>query len=137
MKICLEYLEQLIFFNKTFIETNFIYGFGKNEDVPEGFSSSLVGGWTVKQGRKRPYYGFEFDGSNFTKKQSYYDYTFRMAVIYIMAIGKYADILLNADHFTKLKKISNTWFHRDFFSSRITKQIQPCIESAIIFYKVH
>ena len=36
-------------FKQNFYKTKYIYGFGRQEDVPEGFSLSLIGGWTDKQ----------------------------------------------------------------------------------------
>ncbi|OYY03605.1 MAG: hypothetical protein B7Y76_03585, partial [Sphingobacteriia bacterium 35-40-5] len=39
-------LSALTVFEQNYYHTNYIYGFGRNEDVPEGFSMSLIGGWT-------------------------------------------------------------------------------------------
>ncbi|MDB5197109.1 MAG: hypothetical protein JWP88_1480, partial [Flaviaesturariibacter sp.] len=44
-------------FQQTFYKTQYIYGFGRNEDVPEGLDASLTGGWTSTGGVERPYVG--------------------------------------------------------------------------------
>jgi hypothetical protein len=119
-------------FKQTIYRTNFIYGFGKNEDVPEGFSTSLIGGWTIREGRQRPYYGIDFLGSSFTRQESYFDYTFRIGGYLNNSKFEDADILFNMDHFTKLNKIGSNWLHRDFFTIGITKQINPVLNQPLL-----
>ena len=36
-------------FKQDYFRTNFIYGFGRTEDVPEGFSIALTGGYSAKK----------------------------------------------------------------------------------------
>jgi hypothetical protein len=119
-------------FKQSIYRTNFIYGFGRNEDVPEGFSTSLLGGWIIREGRQRPYYGLDFLGSSFTKKESYYDYTFRIGGYWYNNHFEDADILFNMDHFTRLRKWGSNWYNRNFFTLGITKQINPVLNQPLL-----
>ena len=119
-------------FKQSIYRTNFIYGFGRNEDVPEGFSSSLLGGWINREGRQRPYYGLDFNASRFTKKESYYDCTFRIGGYWYNKEFEDADILFSMDHFTRLRKWGSNWYNRNFFTVGITKQINPVLNQPLI-----
>jgi hypothetical protein len=110
---------------------NFIYGFGINEDVPEGYSASLISGWTKKEGRSRPYYGFEGIKSHFSKNGFFSTYTFRIGGFSYQKKLEDIDILLNVDHFTRLKKLGPKWYTRNFFSAGFTKQISPTLSQPL------
>jgi hypothetical protein len=112
-------------FKQTFYKTNFIYGFGRNEDVPEGFSAVVTGGYVIQEKIKRPYTGIDFALSHFNKKGFFTNYTFKMGTYFREKRFEDADILFNVEHFTRLKKLSNKWYRRIFISSGITGQINP------------
>ncbi|HMH21284.1 MAG TPA: hypothetical protein VK563_05890 [Puia sp.] len=47
------------FFRQDFYKTNYIYGFGTTEDVPEGYNVALTGGWFKQLYLERPYAGVD------------------------------------------------------------------------------
>lgn len=112
-------------FKQDAYRANFIYGFGRNEDVPEGFSASFIGGWTRKENRDRPYYGIEAKRSHFSTKGYYTTVTFRSGGYMYKNRMEDIDILIYVDHFTKLKKINKNWFNRNFISGGYTRQFNP------------
>jgi len=118
-------------FKQEVYRANFIHGFGRNEDIPEGFSASLIGGWTKKEDRIRPYFGIEGLKSHFSKKGFYTTYTFRMGGYLFHQKWEDIDILLNVDHFTRLRKMSGKWFNRNFFSAGAAKQISPVLNQPL------
>lgn len=118
-------------FRQESYRAKFIYGFGRNEDVPEGFSASLIGGITKKEERKRPYAGVDALFSHFSKKGFYSTYTFRMGGYIYQKRLEDIDILLNIDHFTKLKKLGGKWLNRNFFGVGFTKQIRPVLDQPL------
>ncbi|MEP7108180.1 MAG: hypothetical protein ABI760_09355 [Ferruginibacter sp.] len=118
-------------FKQDFYRTNFIYGFGRNEDVPEGFTASLIGGWIDKDKRTRPYYGIDAQVSRFNKKGFYSSYTFRFGSYSFKKRWEDMDLLAGVDHFTKLKKIANRWFNRNFYGASFTKQFRPVLNQPL------
>ncbi len=118
-------------FKQVFYKTNFIYGFGRNEDVPEGFSAALIYGISKKNGLKRPYSGFDFGFANFRNKGFYSNYTFRAGgYIYRNSIQDF-DALFNVEHFTKLRKLDTYWYHRFFINTGITAQVNPVLNAPL------
>ena len=112
-------------FKQNFYKAKYIYGFGRQEDVPEGFSLSLIGGWTNLQDRARPYYGIDFGRNYFGKKGNYYNYTFRLGGYIADSKFEDVDILLNLEYFSKLKHITRKWYLRHFSTYGITHQVRP------------
>ena len=130
-------LTAITVFKQNFYRANFIYGFGRNEDIPQGFSASIIGGITNKQDstsnalRKRAYYGTEVLSSHLNKKGFYSTYTLKMGMYTKASKVEDFDILLNVDHFTSLKKISSHWLNRNFFSAGFARQFSPVLEPAL------
>ena len=70
-------LGTLTFYNQNFYRTNYVYGFGRTEDVPYGTRISLLFGRAKKFDTFRPYIGAEFDKSVFMKNGDFQQYSVR------------------------------------------------------------
>jgi hypothetical protein len=119
-------------YRQLFYKTNFIYGFGRSEDVPEGFTASLTTGYLSKKNvlrddRRRPYGGFNLQVTNMRESGFYSSYTFSAGGFFYRKRIEDIDMLLNADFFTRLNKWSPTWFNRIFFSAGVTAQANPVL----------
>ncbi|MDB5202659.1 MAG: hypothetical protein JWQ27_2068 [Ferruginibacter sp.] len=112
-------------YKQNFYRTNFIYGFGRNEDVPEGMNASVVGGYTNKQGRKRTYLGFDYDATHYSEKGFFTNYTFRIGGFISRKTAEDIDLLAGISHFTKLRNMGSYWRNRNFVSVSFTRQIDP------------
>ena len=112
-------------FKQSFYKAKYIYGFGRQEDVPEGFNLSVIGGWTNKQYIARPYYGIDFGRNYFGNKGNYYNYTFRLGGYINASKFEDIDLLLNLEYFSKLKPLGGKWYLRNFTTWGITHQVRP------------
>ena len=117
-------------YKQNFYRTNFIYGFGRAEDVPEGITTSAIGGWTIKNGKKRAYYALTGEGSFFTGKK-YFGFTLRAGSFTYKNNPEDIDIMLGIDHFSELRKISNKWRNRNFMNVVLTKQYNPILNTPL------
>lgn len=110
-------------FRQNFYKTQYVYGFGRNEDVPEGMDISVTTGWTNKQQRVRPYMGLDFQFNYFSRKRHYFNYTFRVGGYSYQ--NKYEDIsiLANLEFFSRLRQLGRRWKQRTFITAGITTQI--------------
>jgi hypothetical protein len=124
-------LSSINFFKQVFYKTNFIYGFGRNEDIPEGFSIALTAGYITKQRIRRPYSGLDLSLSNFKQKGFYSTYTFRIGGYFYRKRFEDIDMLFNVDHFTRLRKLRPNWFNRVFISTGIAAQGNPVLNTPL------
>ena len=124
-------LADFTIFRQNFYKTKYIYGFGRNEDVPEGMQASFTTGWTRIEGRERPYAGVDFNRYFFTPGRDYLN-------IYVGAGGffyknKIEDInlLTKIDFFTRLHYMTRNWKQRFFFSTSASKQIRNLLNEQL------
>jgi hypothetical protein len=110
-------------FEQDYYHTNFLYGFGRNEDVPEGFSLSFTAAWSNRSNVSRPYFGFSYDRSYFSRSKDYWNYTVRLGAYYNNARIEDISFLSSFDFFSKLRALGGHWYLRHFFSGSFTQLI--------------
>jgi hypothetical protein len=115
-------LASFTIFRQDYYKTQYIYGFGRNEDVPEGIDISLTTGWTKKAGRERPYMGLDFQRYYFTGTEHYFSYTARAGAYLHSKNVEDVDVLLNLDYFSNLRQLGR-WKQRTFLGVGIGRQI--------------
>ncbi|RYY64714.1 MAG: hypothetical protein EOO13_18145, partial [Chitinophagaceae bacterium] len=118
-------------YRQNFYRTNFIYGFGRNEDVPVGIKAGVIAGFINKQGIKRGYYGAEVEWSRFSKAGCLHAYTFRVGGFAQKNGFEDIDLLGSINHFTKLKTIDKYWYNRNFLSIAYTRQVNPLLNEPL------
>jgi hypothetical protein len=118
-------------YRQNFYRTNFIYGFGRNEDVPEGLNASFITGYTNKQGYQRPYLGVEFESSKFRPNGGFNSFTFRSGAYRYQNDFQDIDFLVGIDRFTKLNTLNQNWYNRNFMSLSFTRQINPFLNEPL------
>ncbi len=130
-------LASLYFFRQTFYKTNFIYGFGRNEDIPEGFSATATAGFVSKQNMRRPYSGLDFTLGNIKGRGVYNSYTLRIGAYYYKKRFEDIDFLFDVNHFTRLRKLNSTWYHRLFLNSGFTAQANPVLNTPLFIRSMY
>lgn len=124
-------LASLNIFRQVFYKSNFIYGFGRKEDIPEGFNAAITAGYVEKQNIKRPYSGIDFSLANFRKKGLYVNYTLRIGGYFYRKRFEDVDFLFDVNHFTRLRKLNASWYNRTFMSTGITAQANPVLNAPL------
>ena len=124
-------LGSISIFRQDFYKTQYVYGFGRNEDVPEGIELSLTGGWTNKNNRIRPYTGLEFQLNYFSKKKNYYNYTIRIGGYQYQKKYEDVSILGNLEYFSRLKNLGRRWKQRTFITVGISTQIKKQLDEPL------
>ena len=126
------FLASFNIFRQVFYKTTFLYGFGRNEDIPEGFTASATAGYVNKQYVKRPYAGIDLTLANLQNRGMYYNYTFRIGGYYLKNHFEDVDLVINVSRISRLRKLSESWYHRMFIEGGISTQINPSLNSPLI-----
>jgi hypothetical protein len=124
-------LASMSIYRQDFYRTQYIYGFGRSEDVPEGLDVSIVSGWTNKQQRIRGYFGLNVQMNYFSKDDNYYNYTFRIGTFKHKSKFEDIDVLLNLEHFSKLRQLGS-WKQRFFLNGGITMQFNKLLNEPLL-----
>lgn len=125
-------------FKQNFYRTSYIYGFGRNEDVPQGLTVSLIGGYVRKDSlrlltKTRPYLGGEFTFGRYTKKEVYGFMNVRLGGYAYKGKWEDVELLVSGDHFTKLQQLNNKWFRRFFFNGSFARQFSNTLNAPLQF----
>lgn len=125
-------LASMSIFRQDFYKTQYVYGFGRYEDVPEGIDFSITTGWTNKNRRVRPYVGLDLQFNHFTRKKNYFNYTLRLGSYSYK--NKYEDvsILGNVEFFSRLKQLSAKWRQRTFVTIGAATQIRKQLNEPLL-----
>ena len=126
-------LGSLSFYRQNFYKTQYIYAFGRNEDIPEGLNLTLTLGYTKKQNLTRPFIGFNYQRSSFNLKKNYFSYTLRAeGYLHNKKIDD-VNLLGGIDYFDHLKAMGPKWKQRTFISLGIAKQINTILNEPLYF----
>lgn len=131
-------LSSFTIFEQDYYHTNFLYGFGRNEDVPEGFSLSLTGGWSNRNNLSRPYFGFDYQRNYFSNRKNYINYIVRGGTYIDEGSLEDMSFLTSVEYFTRLRKLGNSqWFLRHFISGSITQQARTKLNGPLFLSSIY
>jgi hypothetical protein len=114
-------LASITIFRQDFYKAQYVYGFGRNEDIPEGADLSLTAGWTKKAGVERPYIGIDIQRYFFTARESYFNYTLKADGHLHHKRIEDVNLLVNVDYFSRLLHFGK-WKQRNFVSAGVAYQ---------------
>ncbi len=132
-------LASVSMFRQNFTRTNFIYGFGRNEDVPEGFDLSLIAGWVTRKDdldeklTGRSYYAVEAQRNHFNIKGFFSSYILRVGGYRYTGLWQDVNILGGVEHFTRRKRLRPEWFYRQFYSFFVTRQLNNTLSQQPLY----
>jgi hypothetical protein len=119
-------------FKQEYYHTNFIYGFGRNEDVPEGYSFSVVSGLTQRNTRTRPYIGIDYERDYFSNQKNYTNFILKLGGYVHKGSIEDISFLSAVNYFTVLKKLSNPkWSKRSFVQISATQQLNTILNEPL------
>jgi len=124
-------------FKQNFYKAKYFYGFGRNEDVPEGVDVSLTAGWINKQEKNRPYIGLDIQRSYFTEKKAYYNIIFRSGTFWGRKKPEDFNVLLSVDHYMRLKTMGTRWKQRSHINASITGQVNAVLNAPLALQSVY
>jgi hypothetical protein len=97
-------LGQFTFFKQEFYKTQYVYGFGRTEDVPYGHNMSILAGWQNLLSLQRAYVGFDAEKSFVHSGGNFYTLSFRIGGFPYQGRWEDAALLLSGNLFSRLKQ---------------------------------
>jgi len=124
-------LATLTFYRQNFYKTQYIYGFGRNEDIPEGLLLSITSGYTQKQNLKRPFIGFNYERYQFNKQNNYLSYIIRAESYLNGTEIQDINLLASVFYFDHLKNLGTKWKQRFFLHVDAAQQINTVLNEPL------
>jgi hypothetical protein len=124
-------LATVTFYRQNFYKTQYIYGFGRNEDIPEGLLFSVTSGYTIKQGRSRSFIGLNYERSHFNKRNNYISYTLRGEGFLNHTSIEDINLLGEVNYFDHLKQMGPNWKQRFFLDLGVAHQVNTILNEPL------
>ncbi|HEX6227793.1 MAG TPA: hypothetical protein VFZ52_25415 [Chryseolinea sp.] len=96
-------LGSFTFFKQEFYKTQYVYGFGRTEDVPYGHTMSILAGWQNLLSLQRAYIGFDAEKSFVHSGGNFYTLSMRVGGYPYRGKWEDAALLLYGKLFSRLK----------------------------------
>ena len=125
-------LGSLTFYRQNFYKTQYIYGFGRNEDIPEGLNLTLTAGFTNKQNSLRSFLGFNYDRSYFNKRNNYISYTIRAEANLKRTTIEDINLLAGLTYVQRLYSLGPNWKQRFFFNLDVAQQVNTVLNEPLL-----
>lgn len=125
-------LSDISLFKQDFYKTHYIYGFGRNEDVPEGGNASFTAGYTKINTRERFYVAINLQRYYFTASEHYFNYTLRAGTYLYKNKLEDINMLASLDYFSRLFQLNKNWKHRVFLSASAAKQVKSIFNDPLV-----
>ncbi|HEY2721517.1 MAG TPA: hypothetical protein VGI82_07320 [Chitinophagaceae bacterium] len=125
-------LASVTLFQQDFYKAQYVYGFGVNEDIPEGADLSLITGWTKKSGVDRPYVGIDLERYFFSARESYFNYVLKVDGYLHHNQFEDVNMLLNLDYFSRLLHFGKRWQQRTFFTVSAAHQVNRSLNEPLL-----
>ncbi|MEO6682035.1 MAG: hypothetical protein ABIN48_04345, partial [Ginsengibacter sp.] len=119
-------------YRQNFYKMRYIYGFGRNEDIPEGLMMSMTSGFTIKENKSRPFLGFNYERYRFNKRNNYIGYTIRAEGFLFKKSIEDINLLLSVNYFDNLKPMGSRWKQRFFLNLDVAQQINTDLNEPLL-----
>ncbi len=125
-------LGSMTFYRQNFYKTKYIYGFGRNEDIPEGLNLTLTAGITRKQGIVRPFVGFNYERSYFNSNNNYISYKLRAEGNLRGTALEDMTFLAGIAYVEHLNNLGDKWGQRFFFNIDAAQQVNTVLNEPLL-----
>ncbi|MBP9926973.1 MAG: hypothetical protein KBF45_13410 [Cyclobacteriaceae bacterium] len=120
------YLTEFTFYRQNYYKTRYVFGFGRTEDIPYGFTLGLSGGYIRELQTERPYGAIKLNYAEVGKKGNFYNFQFQTGGYY--RNNEMEDFIVQggAAYFSKLWQF-NRYKVRNYISSTYTQLINQTV----------
>jgi hypothetical protein len=124
-------LASVTLFRQDFYKARYIYGFGRNEDIPEGLDIAWITGWTKKSGINRLYYGVNAQRFFFTANENYFRFTLKADGFARQQKMEDMNLMFNVEHLSRLLHLGTQWRQRYLTTFSVARQFRTVLNEPL------
>jgi gas vesicle protein len=119
-------------FKLNYYRTQFIYGFGRAEDIPQGLEASITTGFTRQEKRQRPYTAINFQRYYLSKNEAFFSYNVSAGLYMQDKKPEDVTVVSGFEFFSKLHQLSTRWRQRLFVNASISRQFNTLLQEPLV-----
>ena len=126
------YLSSFTLFKQKIIRTQYLYGFGRNEDLPTGKSAVITAGTYSRERNALPYLGIQLESYKLLKNENFRHTILSAGSSY--AEGQLQDIrfIASLEQINKLRYLESGFKYRSFFNVSFTETLKNKFNEALL-----
>jgi hypothetical protein len=131
------YLVAYTLFTQKIIRTQYLYGFGRNEDLPSGKALTITTGHYKREGQDQPYAGLQIENYRLAKNESFRHVLFSTGTSYSDKELQDVRILLNMEQISKLKYLESGYKYRSIFTISLAETLKNKFNEALLINSIY
>ena len=124
-------------FKQKIIRAQYLYGFGRNEDLPTGRSLMLTAGNYKREGRTSPYFGIQLESYNLHASESFTHFTFNAGSSYIDNELQDFRFLTSLERIGKLHYLPSGYKYRQILNLSFAQTLKNKFNEALLINSIY
>lgn len=133
----LAHLFSYTFFRQQIIRTQYLYGFGRNEDLPIGKSFTLTAGHYTREQIDMPYLGLQLETYSLLKNEAFRHFKFNIGSSYINDQPTDLKLLLSIEQISKLHYLKSGYKYRSIIDLSFAQTINNKFNDALLINSIY
>lgn len=124
-------------FKQKIIRTQYLYGFGRNEDLPTGKSLTITAGHYQRESERLPYLGFTWESNKFLNNESFRHFVLNTGTSYANKEIVDFKILANFEKISKLHYLESGYKYRSILSVSFAETLKNKFNDALLINSIY
>lgn len=124
-------------FNQKIIRTQYLYGFGRNEDLPSGNTFIITAGHYQRENENLPYLGFSMESSKLLENESFRHFTFNTGSSYSNKEWTDFRLLLNFEKISRLHYLASGYKYRSILNISFAETLKNKFNEALLINSIY
>jgi hypothetical protein len=124
-------------FKQQIIRTQYLYGFGRNEDLPTGKSMTITAGNYQRENEKLPYLGITLESNHLLKNESFNHLIFSTGTSYANKEMVDFKLLVNFEKISKLHYLESGYKYRSILSLSFAETLKNKFNDALLINSIY
>jgi hypothetical protein len=131
------YFGSITLFKQKIIRTQYLYGFGRNEDLPTGKSLMVTAGHYNREGHSLPYFGFQLDNYTLLKNESFRHAKLNVGSSYIDKQIQDFRFLASLEHISKIHYLESGYRYRQVINVSFAQTLKNKFNEALLINSIY
>jgi len=123
-------LASLSVYRQNFYKTQYIYGFGRNEDLPQGIDAGVTAGFTHKDSTSRPYLGLNWNLNYITEHQRFLNFAIAAGSSFYRGRAEDVSLMATGEYFGRLHQFG-AWKQRLYVNMHAARQMRGRLDEPL------
>ncbi len=131
------FLASFVLFKQKIIRTQYLYGFGRNEDLPTGNSFMITTGHYLREGQSLPYIGFQYESYKLLKNENFRHLNLNSGTSYGDKQFQDFRFLASLEQISKLHYLESGYRYRHIINLSFAETLKNKFNEALLINSIY